>query len=414
MRITLMTLGSRGDVQPFLALAHGLRQAGHTIRIATHAAFEPSVRSFGFGFAPMPGDPREMLKSDLGRDLVDSRNPVRGFHRIMASGILDSILRDAQSALVGQEALIFSTLSFVGFHVAEKLGIPAIAAHLQPMGPTKEFPYLFLPQKPSWGILNRATHFLGDGLAQVFFAPMAKKWRRDLGLPIRGEPIPLNIPSLFGYSPLVVPKPIDWEEGRHVTGYWFLDSPNWQPPRELAAFLEKGPPPVCVGFGSMGSKDPVATTRTVIAALRKTGQRGLLIGGWGGFEEKELPEDFLLLDEAPHDWLFPRVAAVVCHGGAGTTAACLRAGVPAILVPNGMDQPFWGHRLAELGVAPPFVSRKKMNPDRLSIALQAARDPGMIERSRALGERLRGENGVGRAVEAFEKMVGVPVSIEKK
>lgn len=420
MNVTLLTMGSRGDVQPYVALARGLRRAGHQVRLATHASFESFVRSQGLDFAPLAGDPREILAGEAGKAMLESRDPVTFLRRFIAVGrdIAPLLLEDARSALAGSEAVIYSTLAFVGHHVAEQLDIPAIAAHLQPIGQTGAFPYMMFPQSPSLGSgYNRATHALSEWLTLRAFAPMTARWRQELGLPpvtIR-EATRLRIPTLHGYSPQVVPTPADWGAWHHVTGYWFLEAPgDWQPPDELVSFLAAGSPPVCVGFGSMGSRDPAGTTRVVLEALRRAGRRGLLLGGWGGFDLSGLPPEVFALDEAPHDWLFPRMAAVVSHGGAGTTGASLRAGVPTILTPYGMDQPFWGHRVAQLGVGPAPIPRKRLTAKRLAIAIEAAcEDPKIQERAGSLGERIRAEHGVERAVEAFERITAAAAAARR-
>jgi UDP:flavonoid glycosyltransferase YjiC (YdhE family) len=190
-----------------------------------------------------------------------------------------------------------------------------------------------------------------------------------------------------------------------MTGYWFLDRPQgWQPPAALVDFLQAGPPPVVVGFGSITVRDPEETTVLVLSALRAARQRGLLLTGWGGLSQADLPDDVFKLEAVPHDWLFPRAAAVVHHGGAGTTAAALRAGVPSIVVPNFMDQPFWAQRVVALGAGPRPIPRNRLNAARLSAALRAAvEDESFRARAAAVGRRLRAEDGVGRAVEAFER-----------
>jgi sterol 3beta-glucosyltransferase len=229
--------------------------------------------------------------------------------------------------------------------------------------------------------------------------------RRALGLPrapLFGPYRALsqaNAPVLYGYSQHVLPRPADWDTNTHVTGYWFLDAPSdWAPPADLVAFLRAGPPPVYIGFGSMGSRNPEATTRLALDALARAGQRGVLASGWGGLSQADLPESVYMLKSAPHSWLFPHMAAVVHHGGAGTTAAGLRAGVPSAIVPFFGDQPFWGARVAALGVGPSPLPRKRLTAEGLAAAItQAACDDAMRARAAALGEKIRAEDGAARA-----------------
>jgi sterol 3beta-glucosyltransferase len=215
-------------------------------------------------------------------------------------------------------------------------------------------------------------------------------------------------PTLLGVSPLITPPPPDWGDHIHVTGYWFLDAPaDWQPSSALRAFLDAGAPPVYIGFGSMSSRNPQATTQMMIEALKTTGQRGIIHSGWAGLHAEDLPPNIFLLDYAPHDWLFPRMAAVVHHGGAGTTAAGLRAGIPGMVVSHIGDQPYWGRRLHELGVGAAPLKRHELTADKLADAIRTmTSDRAMQSRAAALGERIRTEDGIGNAVKALRKILG--------
>jgi UDP:flavonoid glycosyltransferase YjiC (YdhE family) len=230
---------------------------------------------------------------------------------------------------------------------------------------------------------------------------------RVLGLPPAGNPFAAlereRWPTLYGYSRAVVPRPADWGEQIEVTGYWFLEcDPTWRPPAALESFLAAGPPPVCVGFGSMPSPDPAALTREVVRALEIAGQRGLLLSGWGALAGVELPDSIFALEAAPHDWLFPRVSAVVHHGGAGTTSAALRAGVPSMVVPFIADQWFWGGRVAALGAGPRLFSRRKLDAERFGAALRnLVETPSYREQARRVADALATEDGIGRAVAAL-------------
>jgi sterol 3beta-glucosyltransferase len=213
-----------------------------------------------------------------------------------------------------------------------------------------------------------------------------------------------GVPLLYGFSPHVVPRPADWPPNHHVTGYWFLDPDDgWQPPADLAAFLAAGPPPVYIGFGSMANRDPAEAAQIMLDALAQSGQRGVIASGWGGLTPSDLPDRVHMLSSIPHSWLFPRMAAVVHHGGAGTTAAGLRAGVPSIIVPFFGDQPFWGRRVAELGVGPVPIPRRKLTASALADAItRAVTDPAMRARAAALGEQIRAEDGIAAAAAHIE------------
>jgi sterol 3beta-glucosyltransferase len=208
-------------------------------------------------------------------------------------------------------------------------------------------------------------------------------------------------PYLYGFSEHVVPRPADWPAAHRISGYWFLDQASqWEPPGALTDFLDSGPPPVYMGFGSMPGDVARNMLRLSVEAIGKTGQRAILLGGWGEAGGLESPDHILTLTSAPHDWLFPRVSAVVHHGGAGTTAAGLRAGKPTLVVPFFADQPFWGRRIHELGAGPEPVSPKELTAGRLAQAIQeAVTDAAIAARAEALGEKIRKEDGVGRAVD---------------
>jgi sterol 3beta-glucosyltransferase len=237
--------------------------------------------------------------------------------------------------------------------------------------------------------------------------PINTARRQVLDLP------PLSIPTaqartqamlhLYGFSPLLVPRPADWPAQYHVTGYWFLDPPAaWQPPPAVAAFLAAGPPPVYVGFGSMRAADPQAQLALILDALAQAGERGVILTP-DGLPPVAVPETVLLVNDIPHAWLFPQMAAVVHHGGAGTTAAGLRAGRPTVVVPFFTDQPFWGRRVHDLGLGPPPLPHKRLTASGLAAAIRQARhDPQIQARAAALSTQLQAEDGVTTAIAALE------------
>jgi UDP:flavonoid glycosyltransferase YjiC (YdhE family) len=304
-------------------------------------------------------------------------------------------------------------------YIRDRLGIPCYQATLQPLlAPTRCFAHPNLPPAP--GFLadlpwlahryNWGTHLLLQQLIWQPFRRTINQWRQEtLALP----PLPWSgpygaydrqqLPCLHGYSAHLAPPPSDWPPWQHTTGYWFLPSPpGWQPPTTLLDFLEAGPPPVYVGFGSMSSRRPEQMAKIVLEALAQTGQRGILVTGWGGLNQRRLPPTVLKLEAAPHDWLLPRVAVVIHHGGAGTTAAGARAGVPSIIIPFFMEQAFWAERIAQLRAGLGPLPRWGLTASDLAGAIQTAlHDQDMREQAAALGYRLRAEDGVGRAVQTF-------------
>ena len=415
MRITILSLGSRGDVQPFITLAVGLQETGHhQVRLAAPDNFEPLAKEYDLDFSPLGMDAQKML----GTGGIDpGRNILLWFGDVLRSlkPLVERMAENSWLACQDADLILYSTLGIAGYHIAEKLGIPCIFASPMPgFFPTRAYPNPggVFPALPLGGGYNNLTHRLSLQLFQLFTGPMINRWRKEkLQLP----PVPFGRYPYFqmgghpqtiigNYSPIISPKPADWGNNIHLTGYWFLDpAPKWQPPASLVDFLDRGTQPVYIGFGSMSNRDPRKMAQLAMEALRLSGQRGILAAGWGGLEKADLPDSIFAVDSIPHTWLFPLMAAVIHHGGAGTTAAGLRAGVPSILVPYMGDQHFWGERVTELGVGPPSIPRRKLTAGKLAAAIRTAiTDPNMRERAADLGERIRAEDGVARMIGIIE------------
>jgi sterol 3beta-glucosyltransferase len=402
VKIGFVAIDTRGGVQPYAALALGLRAAGHEVRVVAPEDSLGMLIGLGLDARALSGSMREDAKLAAGTRGVVPRG-VRGAMIERAVLRAEELLEAADGLEVLSGGIGGAT---IGVDVAEKLGIPFVHSHLQPVGfPSRHFPGVLAPWMPA--VLGapgrRVSHAVTALALTVPFAAGSREVRRSvLGLPKhRRSPDP-STPILYGFSPYVVPPPPDWPSICKVTGYWFLPpDPGWAPPVALAAFLDTGPPPVAFGFGSMSSADSAALTETVVAALRRSGQRAVLLSGWGGLEDPRR-DDIYVTEAVPHDWLFPRVSAVVHHGGAGTTAAALRAGLPAVIVPFAVDQPFWGMRVAALGAGPKPISQRRLTPETLSRALIDA--IGMREAAADLGRRIRAEDGVATAVTEFERI----------
>lgn len=417
MRVAVLAVGSRGDVQPHVALAAGLARAGHEVTVATHVPFAALVAAQGLGFAELTANPRELIETEAAQAWIASRNPLTFFRtlgelaRPLALRLADDILAASGSA----DAIVGSSLAQAGFHVAEARGVPFVNAALQPLSPTRDFPSLLTPALGRLGPRGRrATHRLSALAFELPFRSAVNDWRRTaLGLaPLReldfyGRLEREHAPVLYGFSEVVVPKPADWGGWLHVCGYWFLPAdPAWRPDAALAAFLAAGPPPVYVGFGSMRPRDPRAVSEVVARALRRAGVRGIVGTGWGGLDQGGLDVggdgDVLAVGDVPHDWLFPRCAAVVTHGGAGSTATALRAGVPSFAVPFFADQHFWGARAARLGVGPDPLPVRRLEAGALAARIRAAvAAPHLRARAAEVGRALGREDGVATAVAHF-------------
>jgi sterol 3beta-glucosyltransferase len=414
LKILISTLGSRGDIQPCLALAVGLQRAGHQVTLATSYNYTGWIQSYGVSAHPTRFSVQAFMQKPETRAILKSGNPVRQFRmmrEVMSQSVeaLDDVWQAAQDA----DFLVQTGTGSGALEAASKRGIPVAFAYLIPFAPTHAFPSFFLPLRFSLGgVYNGLTHAMMHRILWLGLGgPMTNGWRKRLGLrPWRSYAEMLNyarslgVPSLYGYSPSVIPKPPDWDALQHVTGYWFLDEPPaWQPPSELVQFLESGPPPVSIGFGSMGDENPERQTRLALRALELSGQRGVVLTGWGGLARLESSPNVFFADNVPHAWLFPRMAAVIHHGGAGTTGAGLRAAVPGILTPFVGDQYAWADRVLKLGVAPRAPDSKKLTAEKLAQVIQAAvSDSEMRNRAAALGQAIEAEDGVGRAVALIE------------
>lgn len=406
MRIAVLAFDTRGGVQPYVALSLGLQQAGHEVTMITTADFGDLVTGHGVTFAATTGDTEATVRAMGGAAELSARE--RG--RFMREQMQATAGRTSAEVLAGARGsdVVMAGIggSLTGRPVAEKLGIPFLEAHLQPLGPpTAAFPGPLLPQVPAWlgGAGRKASHRITALALRSMLSAGSRQIRAELGLPVRPAPLSGTLPAVYGFSPQVVPQPPEWGPQRKITGYWSLPAaPGWTPPDALVDFLAAGPPPVCIGFGSMSSRDPERLSDLILQSVRRARVRAVLLSGWGGLADQG-GDDVFVTTEVPHDWLFPQMAAVVHHGGAGTTGAALTAGVPSVVVPFAVDQPFWASRVVALDVGPRPIPRKRLTSENLGAALRTATtDDAMARRAADLGTRIRAENGVATAVRHLE------------
>lgn len=415
-RILIITIGSRGDIQPFVALGKGLQAAGHTVALQTAEAYKPFVQENGLTYAYMNNDFMNLAESKQGQAAVEGGSKLSLMKQVMP--MLRRMLADEWQAAKDFQpnAIIHHPKSLGAYHIAEKLNIPLFLSLALPLyTPTRAYPTPIMSGVRLGGGFNRFSYKLMGWASAPYMGVINEFRTKTLGLSKRGRfaselvrPNGDPVPVLYAYSSHVLPVPEDYPSHVHVTGYWFLDrAQDWQPPADLVRFLEAGPAPVYVGFGSMTGTTAQERARIVLEALAKTGQRGLLASGWGGLKVTDLPPNVFMLEQAPHDWLFPRVSAVVHHGGAGTTAAGLRAGKPTIIVPFIADQPFWGKVVSELGVGPQPIPQSKLTVDGLTAAIQrVVSDSEMRRRAEAVGEKIRAEDGIGHAIGMITQTLG--------
>ncbi|MGI8310886.1 glycosyltransferase [Saccharopolyspora hattusasensis] len=412
MRILIATAGTSGDVLPYTGLAVRLQESGHEVALATHMPFAEAVRCRGLEFRALPVDPLVQLSSREGQRLVRSGSgPAALLH---AARLGREFLREFGHGILaaaehGVDVILLSTTAVrAGSAVADALGVPSIGVSLQPITPTGDFPPAFLGWKRQIGRAgNRAAAYALMALTDFAYAPVERALRRDLGLSTANTGSfrtreRSDWPVLHAFSPTVVPRPSDWRSGAQVAGYlWPAHSRGWRPIPTLVDFLESGPPPVFVGLGSMIVTNPEQLVATVVDALRIAGVRGIVQRGWGGLESHS--DDVLTIGEVPHEWLFPRTAALIHAAGAGTTAAGLRAGIPAIPIPVWLDQPFWAARLAALGVSPGPIALRELSSARLATAIcGVVQDSAYRRRARWVAERIADEDGAGQVAKAVE------------
>lgn len=414
MKILITTFGTRGDIQPFVALGIGLKQTGHDVGICTSEGYKSFVEEYQLDYVFMSN---ELLQ--LSQDSLDGTGGIIGIFKTVQKipPAMRNMMDDEWNAALTfkPDLIIYHPKCLGSLHVAEKLNIPAVASIPLPFyTPTREFPVPFMSgiRLGKWfNLLSYKIMGLSSGMytkstndfrAKALAMPPLKRFP-DLFVRSDGSPVPI----LYPYSPHVLPVPDDFPPHVHVTGYWFLDgSDGWQPDSELVRFLEDGTPPVYIGFGSMGGQGGHTRATIVIDALKKSGQRGVIASGWGGLKASELSDNVFMLDAVPHDWLFPQVAAVVHHGGAGTTAAGLRAGKPSVICPFLGDQPFWGGLVHQLGVGPKPIPQTRLTADRLAEAIRVAvQDVEMQKRANELGKKIRAEDGVACAVEIINTRI---------
>ena len=415
--LTILALGSRGDVLPYVVLGAGLQQHGFTVRVVTFESFAPLVARHNLEFTAVPGNAEQITTSSSGISLAESGYNVwqmwqslKASYWQLAAGITEAL----SQPVVWQTDAVLNQLpgGLFGLDLAEKLHIPHINLAVMPLLRTRAFPMLAFP--PGLAFLpgyTPLTYRLAEQIIWSGFRGVVNRWRQSvLALP----PQPFwgcfsqvgQLPTLLGFSEQIVPRPPDWSANIHFTGYWQPQEPEWTPPESLLHFLADGSPPIFIGFGSMPVRDPQRVTRMILAAVQQTGQRAILHTGWAGLGQSDLPETIYQLEYAPYGWLFPQMAAVVHHGGSGTTGFGFWAGVPTILVPFLFDQFFWGRRIEALGVGPEPVPYKKLTAERLAVAIDTAvTNPLMRQRAAELGKHIRQENGVETAVRIVQQLL---------
>ncbi|XP_073008666.1 sterol 3-beta-glucosyltransferase UGT80A2-like isoform X8 [Typha latifolia] len=416
MQIAMLIVGTRGDVQPFIAIGKRLQDYGHRVRLATHANFREFVLTAGLEFYPLGGDPKILAEYMVkNKGFLPSAPSEVHIQRKQIKGIIFSLLPactdpDVDTGIPFEAGAIIANPPAYGHtHVAEALKVPVHVFFTMPWTPTNEFPHP----------LSRVRHPAAYRLSYQIVDSMIWLGIRDIINDFRKKKLKLrpvtylsgaqgsdsDIPHGYIWSPHIVPKPKDWGPKIDVVGFCFLDlASNYEPPESLMKWLDAGDKPIYIGFGSLPVQEPEKMTRIIVEALEITGQRGIINKGWGGLGNlAETMEFVYLLDNVPHDWLFLQCKAVLHHGGAGTTAAGLKAACPTTVVPFFGDQPFWGNRVHARGLGPPPIPIDQFTQQKLVDAIQFMMDPKVKERAVELAKAIELEDGAAGAAKAFFK-----------
>jgi UDP:flavonoid glycosyltransferase YjiC (YdhE family) len=418
VRITLIALGTRGDVTPCVALGIRLQAQGHAVRVATFGEFESLVRRHALEYHRVSGSYSSFLATNEGRTAlgVPSARPT-GIAAVLApfQGCAGVVFDQCWEACDDAEVIGASTVGAApALWIACARNVPFVSCQAVPSIATRELPHNCFPAWPLGKRYNRLTHTLGRYLAARGNRAVLTAWQESARRMSPGVESRWRSPglSLIAASPVLVPRPTDWPASAHVTGFWFLPKESaGEVPAELRAFVEDGPPPICLGFGSMGDNDPYELRGIVVDALRRLGMRAVIVGGSGGalrgFEDSKTVRSVSYVD---YEWLFPRMAAVVHQGGAGTAAFCLTAGVPQACVPYCLDHRFWSWRLEVLGVAPPPITRHRLTGRGLAeLIRRAVGDRRLRARAEQVAPVVRSENGAERAAELVTRFVDARV-----
>ncbi|MFD3471451.1 glycosyltransferase [Streptomyces sp. NPDC058682] len=401
MRILIATAGSRGDVAPYTGLGAALRDAGHEVALAATESFAPLAGEAGLEFRPLPADPQ-------------AHGDVRGRRQLLrAASAFITDLGEGFADAVGNGTdllLLSATTAPLGWHLTEATGVPSMGVYLQPTAPTGDFAPTLMGTRSLGRFGNRAAGRFALRMTDRVFEPAVVRLRERLDLPaltaarMRRRQDEAGWPVLHGFSTALVPRPSDWAAHLTVTGSWwpYVDAGR-RLPADLDDFLAAGPPPVLVGFGSMAAGHGDRLSEIAVGALRKAGLRGILQSGSAGLAADG--DDVLTVGAVPHALLFPRLAAVVHHAGAGTTAAAVRAGIPSVTVPVAADQPFWAARLTAIGAAPAPIPFRSLTSEVLADALTAAvREPSYAKAAAVAAHHMSTEEAGGSVVTAVRRL----------
>ena len=418
LRIVLLVVGSTGDLYPILALGKGLQASGHTVTIATQRIFQNTVLEMGLNFALLSGNHQAFLQSDEGKRFILGKYGLfESFKRFKDE--LAKHLEEALDICQEAEAVGFAGISYWPISMLEKLDVPCFFLPLFPINPTRQFPWLGFDRvdcKPSLikGLMNLFGYYAIEFAIWHRYRGVINTFRKES---LQLSPVPWlgyrfypplrkkmqDIPLIYRFSPQLLAAASDWADRppTYITGFFFVaHQQTYDPPVELTEFINAGPPPIYIGFGSMVSLDPMGLTQIIIKAVEHMGKRAVLLSGWAELGQQELPNSIFLIDAVPHDWLFPQMSVIVHHGGSGTIAAAMKAGIPQVTVPFVFDQLPFGQRLTALGVSPEPIPYRQLSAKALATHIMIAEtDQEMAARAKAIAQHIRAEDGVQKAID---------------
>ncbi|MDO3385653.1 glycosyltransferase [Gilvimarinus sp. SDUM040013] len=425
LNILIITYGSLGDVAPYVALARGFIKKGHAATICTGETFKVLIESNGVQYRYMNDQMTGLINSATGRRSLENLSNIWGFLKVAFNvarrigPIQQDIVRDSWEAAKSSQfdTIIYSPKAYFACHFTEKLDIPSIAAPLFPQHiPTNEFPALGFPPMQFMGTrYNLLTYQLVELLGGLFGGKHIKDWRAQndmkpayTGLDLSSKKSKRTLAVLNAYSGELCPQPTDYASSVITTGFWFLDQKNsWTPPASLVKFLEHENPPVYIGFGSMALAEASELTSIIVDVLGQLNIRAVLATGWGGLQCTDQSSNIYTVESLPHDWIFPKVRAIVHHGGAGTLAAGLRAGKPTLICPIFGDQPFWGKLVHRMKLGPPPLKQTKIQRKNFGIALSDLIENRAYKiNAEKISRLILAEGGVEYAVDLVEELVG--------
>ena len=429
MHCTILCLGSRGDVQPLIDLGTGLKAAGYSVRCVAPEDFEGSIRERKLEYVQGVGRANDFYGGKAAVHLRDSTHDGKKMKRLLER-YLKSMYMNAMStfwdACQGTDFILSFSWNTSATTLAEVLQVPVFLAmnHPPPHLPTESFSNPFhkaaqMEPKAERRERIRQSWQSADSVVTAGLA-ILNEWREKQGLvPKRAEEELSDLralPQLVGFSPSLVPKPPDWGPHVHVTGYWYRPKASeYLPPAQLQRFLDEGEAPIAIGFSSQISGNPQQINENVMEGVKRSGRRAILISGWGGLQRTQLSPSIYQTEFVPYDWLGPRVAAMVHHGGAGTTTLVAREGIPSLVVPFGYDQGFWGERLAAFGAGLPPIPISQLTPNRLAEAVnRLVEDQNIRDRALVLGEKIRHESGIANAINIIDETLAASKGAGKK